>query len=98
MTPDERHADVMCRYPDGLTPAQFRHETLASANEDGKLDPPALANPWHRTSLLMGMYMEGLIERRGPEKRAYERTGPWFITEAGKSAAGVDLPDGAKHG
>jgi hypothetical protein len=88
MTPQERHVDVVRRYPGGLTPAQFRHETLASADEDGKLDPPALADPWMRESLLIGMYMEGLIEKRGPG-RAYERTGPYYITEAGRRTAGV---------
>jgi hypothetical protein len=31
--------------------------------------------------------MEGLIEKRGPEKRAYDRTGPYYLTEAGRRAA-----------
>lgn len=89
MTPQERHEDVVRRYPGGLTPAQFRHETLASADEDGKLDPPDLADQWARKSLLIGMYMEGLIEQRGPGKRAYERSGPYYLTEAGRRAAGA---------
>lgn len=95
MTPQERHEDVVRRYPGGLSPAQFRHEALASADEDGKLAPPALADWWTRTSLLIGMYMEGLIEQRGPG-RAYERTGPYYLTEAGRRAAGVNACGGGQ--
>lgn len=82
MTPDQRHEDVVNRYPGGLTPAQFRHETLVSRDENGQLDPPALGDWWTQMSLLMGMYFEGLIERRGAG-RMYDRGGPWFITAKG---------------
>lgn len=90
MTPQERHEDVLRRYPRGMNPEQFRHETLVSADEDGKLDPPALADWWTQAGLLIGMYMEGLIEQRGP-LRAYERKGPYYLTEAGKRAAAAAI-------
>lgn len=80
MTPDERHEDVVRRHPGGLTPIQFRHETLASVDEDGKLDPPALADWFKQQSLLMGMWFEGLIEKRGHPDKA----GPWFIADKGR--------------
>jgi hypothetical protein len=76
MTPQERHEDVVRRYPGGLTPAQFRDETLASADEDGKLDPPALADWFKQQSLLMKMWMDGLIERRCRRDEA----GPWYLS------------------
>lgn len=44
MTPDERHADIVRRYPDGLTPQQFRDETLASMILAKELYLPASIN------------------------------------------------------
>jgi hypothetical protein len=81
-TPDERHADVVSRYPGGLTPEQFRHEALASADDDGKLDPPALADWFKAQSLLLGMWMEGLIGRRCKRNES----GPYYITDKGRAA------------
>jgi len=78
MTPQQRHEDIVHRFPGGLTPAQFRMLTLESADEDGKLDPPSIADWWTQQSLLMGMYMEGLIEKRGTGPK-WHRGGPWFI-------------------
>lgn len=83
MTPDERHADIVRRYPDGLTPQQFRDETLASADDDGKLHPPSAGDFFSRTSLLLGMWFDGLIERRC----RHDESGPWFITDRGRAAA-----------
>lgn len=88
MTPQQRHEDVVRRHPGGLTPATFRAEALASADEDGKIDPPALADPFAAMSLLIGMWMEGLIERRCRRDEA----GPWFITAKGRATSGVTLP------
>jgi hypothetical protein len=82
MTPQERHEDVVRRYPGGLTPAQFRHEALASVDADGKLDPPALADWFKAQSLLISMWMDGLIERRARR----DEPGPWFITHKGRGA------------
>jgi len=82
MTPDERHADVVRRYPGGLTPAQFRHEALMSADEDGKIDPPSLSDWFAAQSLLMGMFFDGQINKRCRRNEA----GPWFITEKGRAA------------
>jgi hypothetical protein len=88
MTPDKRHEDVVRRYPGGLTPAQFRHEALASADEDGKLDPPAIADWFKGQGLLIGMWMDGLIERRCRRDEA----GPWFITPKGRAAPPPSTP------
>jgi hypothetical protein len=87
MTPQERHEDVVRRYPGGLNPAQFRHETLASVDDDGKLDPPALADWFKQKSLLIGMWMDGLIELRG--KGRDQPMWPWFITAKGRAAASL---------
>lgn len=89
MTPQERHEDVMRRYPFGLTFAQFQHETLASADADGILDPPALADWFKQQSMLLRMDWDGLIERTGPQARYYDKTGPWRITDKGRAALGV---------
>jgi hypothetical protein len=82
-TPDERHERVVAAFPGGLTPDQFDLLTLHSADADGRLDPPSIADWWTAISLQMRLYMRGWIERRGTG-RMYERTGPWFITEAGR--------------
>lgn len=92
MTPDERHEDVVRRYPGGLNPSQFRLEALASADDDGKIDPPALADWFAQTSLLMEMFITGQIMRRCGRNEA----GPWYITEKGRAAL-ADL-EGADHG
>lgn len=84
MTPEKRHADVVSRYPGGLTPEQFRQETLVSAGEDGVIDPPALADWFKQQSLLLRMDWDGLIKRSGPQKRYYDKTGPWLITDKGR--------------
>lgn len=83
MTPDDRHEDVVRRYPGGLTPAQFRREVLASANADGELDPPATADWFAAQGLLMGMWMDGLIKLRRPGRN--QPMWPWFITEKGRA-------------
>lgn len=82
MTPQERHEDVVRRHPGGLTPASFRAEALASADADGKLDPPALADWFAAQSILLGMWMDGVIERRCRR----DEVGPWFITNKGRAA------------
>jgi hypothetical protein len=77
------HDEIVARFPSGLTPDQFRALTLESADDDGKLDPPSLADWWTQQSLLIDMYLKGLIEKSGTG-RMYDRGGPWFITEAGR--------------
>jgi hypothetical protein len=72
-----------------MTKDEYERLVLKTADDDGKLDPPAVSNWWVGTSILIGMYMRGLVERRGPEKRMYERTGPWYITERGRAAASL---------
>lgn len=80
MTDDERHAAVVERFPGGLTPTQFKQVTLESADEDGRVYPPSLADYWAAWSLLMGMAIEGLIHRRvGPKL-----PGPFYITDKGR--------------
>ena len=82
MNPDERHADVVSRYPGGLTVAQYRHEALVSADENDLLDPPSISDWFKQTSILLGMWMDGLIERRCRRDEA----GPWFITGKGRKS------------
>lgn len=62
-----------------ITRARFRELTIESADEDGRLNPPTLADWWVQQSLLIGMYMDGLIERRG-DGPMWNRGGPWYAT------------------
>jgi hypothetical protein len=82
LTPEGRHADIMKRFPVGITPAQFRMLTLESADQDGKIDPPSVADWFAAQSILIAMWMDGLIERRGGRNDS----GPWFITAKGIAA------------
>jgi hypothetical protein len=68
-----------------MTPAEYRAEVLKTADAEGRLYPPLTTDPWARLSILMGMYMEGLIERRG-DGPMYRRTGPWFATSRAETA------------
>lgn len=99
MTPKERHDDVVRRYPAGLTPAQFKHEALASADADGLIDPPAIADWFVQKSLLISMWMEGVIELHGSGRD--KPMGPWYITKKGiaiksqaPEAAAMSAPTG----
>lgn len=83
MTPDERHADIVRRYPGGMTVEQFRMETLLSADEGGKLDPPSLSDGLTREGLLICMSINGLIENR---RNPVMYPGDWHITDEGRSA------------
>ena len=69
-----------------MTKDEYRRLVLESADADGKIDAPATADWWVGMGLLMGMYMRGHIERRGPEPRMYDRIGPWYITRLGRAA------------
>jgi len=90
MTPDQRHDYVVAKYPAGLTPNQYRHEALASANADGMIDPPAIADWFKQNSLLIGMWFDGLIETRGKGRDA--PMWPWYITDKGRSVIGEQMP------
>lgn len=83
MTPDERHEDVLRRYPAGLTVEQFRHETLMSADADGKLDPPSITDGLTREGLLICMSIDGLIKNY---KNPVMHPGDWRITDEGRAA------------
>lgn len=72
-----------------MTKDEYERLVLETADDDGKLDPPAVSDWWEGMGILIHMYMKGLIERRGPEPRMYDRTGPWFITERGRAAAAL---------
>jgi len=93
MDKDARHAEIVALFPAGLTPKQFRTLTLKSADEDGKLDPPSLADWWATQSLLIGMYINGLIEKRGTGPQ-WNRGGPWYITEKGRNSTTPPPPGG----
>lgn len=83
MTVDERHEDVVRRYPAGLTVEQFRHETLMSADADGKLDPPSITDGLTREGLLICMSIAGLIKNH---KHPVRYPGDWRITDKGRAA------------
>jgi hypothetical protein len=77
---EARHQQVVRRFPGGLTPKQFVQVALESADEDGKIDPPSLADWFAGQSILIGMWLSDLIERRCRRDEA----GPYFITEKGR--------------
>lgn len=71
----------------------YRQSVLDSADADGRLDPPTLQDWWAQQSLMIGMYMEGLIEKRGTGPM-WNRTGPWYLpaTAIRNTAAGHPGP------
>ena len=76
------HDETVARFPGGLTPEQYRHVVLESADEDGRVYPHTISNWWHQQSLLMGMFMKGLIKTNN----RYNEPMKWSITEAGRTA------------
>lgn len=66
----------------------YKQEVLETADADGQLCPPPVRDWFAGQSVLMGMYMQGLIEKRG-EGAMYHRGGPWFITDKGRAAASI---------
>lgn len=79
-----------------MTKDNYTRLVLESAAADGEIDAPQLTDTWLRLSLLIGMYMQGLIERRG-EGRMYDRAGPWYITESGRAAAALSPQPAQKN-
>ncbi len=79
---DRMHDETVARFPGGLTPEQYRRVVLESADEDGLLYPHSLANWFHQQSLLMGMFMEGLIKTNN----GYHEPFKWIITDKGREA------------
>lgn len=69
------------RHEGGLNFEQFKRLTLESADENGELDPPSLADFWGTMSWLHRLMFDGLIRRRD-----YLKGGPWVLTEAGRQA------------
>ena len=77
---DRRFDETVKRFPDGMSAAQFRQVTLESADEDGKIYPHDLQNWFHRQSILMSMFFDGLIQNRG----GYNKPFDWYITDKGR--------------
>ena len=77
MTRDERHDWVVREFPGGLNGVQFAALTVVSADDDGIVDPPSLADWFKRESMILGLWMrESLIERRCRRDEA----GPYYLT------------------
>ena len=79
---DRLHDETVARFPDGLTPEQYRRVVLESADEDGRLYPHALADWWLQQSLLMDLFMKGLIKTNN----GYHEPMKWIITDTGRKA------------
>lgn len=80
-----RHDEIRERYPHGLSPDQWRLETLLSAGADGYLDPPPVAHPRHpflMETLMMSLALKGFARQRDGLKG-----GPWLITDTGRAFA-----------
>lgn len=90
---DRMHDAVVAKYPGGLTGVQFRQVTLESADEDGRVYPPSIADALKQHSCLLRMMMDGHIENRGG---GYNKPYRWHITEKGRAllhAHGQSTPD-----
>lgn len=79
---DRMHDEVVERFPSGITPDQYRLVTLESADEDGKVYPHTIGDPFKQHSMLLKMsWQEGLLENRG---KGYNAPFDWHITEKGR--------------
>lgn len=78
---DDLHDSVVARFPGGITPKQFALVTLESADEDGRVYPHSIESWFLRQSIIMKMFMDGLIENRG---RGYNAPYEWHITDKGR--------------
>ncbi len=79
---DLLHDETVARFPGGMTPEEYRRVVLESADEDGRVYPHTLSNYFHQQSLLMGMFMEGLIKTNN----GYNEPFKWIITDQGREA------------
>lgn len=80
---DKMHDAVVARFPESMTPHQFKIVTLESADEDGRLYPHSIADWFLQQSLLTGMWMlENLIE---PGWRGHHEPMWWKITNTGRA-------------
>jgi hypothetical protein len=79
---EKMHAEVVAKYPNGLTPKQFRYLTLSRTDEDGCVEVPSIQDWWAAQSMIMGMCIEGLITR----KCRRDEKGPYYITDKGREA------------
>jgi hypothetical protein len=75
---------------EAISSAEFRRLVLSSVDSDGKVEPPPYGDWWTQQSILLGMYAEGLIEKRG-EGPMWNRGGPWFITASAAAAIGAKM-------
>lgn len=73
-----------------MTKNDYELLILASADESGKLEPPQLDDYWAQSSILLFMWFRSEIERRGPECRPEDRSGPYYITQVGRERLAQD--------
>jgi hypothetical protein len=61
---DAMHAAIVARFPDGLTPRQYRRVILESADANGRVWPHSVdvpEEPLYRQSMLLRMWWEDLL-------------------------------------
>ena len=81
MTRDERHDYVVRTFPDGLNGLQFAALTLLSADNDEVVDPPSVDDWFQKQSLIMRLWLDGLIERRCRR----DEVGPYYLASKGRA-------------
>jgi hypothetical protein len=91
---DRRHEEVVARFPGGLTREQFQLVTLESADDDGRVYPHSVADWFAQQSLLMGMWMEGLIDHRDGPHKPFR----WLITDKGREWLRTHAPSPTRPG
>ena len=79
---DRMHDAVVARFPNGLTPHQFRLTTLESADTEGRVYPHSVADKFRRYSMLIAMcHIEGLLD---PGWHRHDQPMWWKITQKGR--------------
>lgn len=85
---DVMHDDVVARYPEGMTPAQYRQVVLESADSEGRVYPHSIDNYFTKTSLLIGMWFDGLLTHwdDGSGRPIKQQPSNYRITDKGRDA------------
>ena len=80
---DHRHADVVSRFPNGLSWDQFVYCTLESARDDTDLiEPPSMADTFFdHHSRMMRLFLDGLVCSREGHNAPLR----WRITAKGRA-------------
>lgn len=85
---DQMHDAIVARYPGSMTKAQYRQVVLESADDDGRVYPHSAGDFFTRTSMLIGMWLEGLLAHwdDGSGRPPKDQPSNYRITDKGRAA------------